>query len=585
MLFRIPRFSAVRTHSPAAVLRLGLGALAVVAALCGTGVDAQELAPLGTPLAAPKPVTELTADILYKTVLAEIAAARGQLDLAAYLYVDVAQRTQNAQLAERATELSLSSGQMELTGKAVRLWVALEPKSPNVLQPLAMAMTGEMTNLNEVEPALRRTLASETTSTEIFLLQLPGLLARYPDKGGAQAMVERLTQPYLRLAEAHFVRAVMALSAGDQAKAERESQIALDMRPDWESAARIRAQSASKGEQTKAMEELAKFGQHHPQAIGAREDYARWLASQGRKAEADAVYDSLKTDFPDNDDVIFSAVVMMVQNGESDKAEPLLRRLIDHGYRDIDQLRLQLALILEGTSRPDEAITVYSAVQPGAQYVMARARAAQLLIGEGKPEQARALLAEATAKSPDSAAELTLAQASLLHQNKQTADALALLEKYLVARPDESEVLYQAAMLADELKRYDKMEQWLRHLMAVRPDQSSAFNALGYSFADRNVRLDEADQLLTQAIKLSPEEPAIVDSMGWLRFRQNKFDAAVELLRKAYKLAADPEIAAHLGEALWKQGHADEAQEVLLQARKTSPDNATLLEVTKRLFK
>ncbi len=581
MPFSISRFPAVR---------LSLTALAVMLALGGVAANADEPAapaalPLGTPLPVQKPVTELTGEILYKTVLAEIAAARGQLELAAYLYVDVAQRTQDARIAERATELGLSSGQTELTSKAVKLWAALEPKSPNALQALALATTGELTNLADVEPALRRTLESETTSAEIFLLQLPGLLSRYPDKAGAQAMVERLTQPYLALPEAHFVRAVMALSAGDQAKAERESQKALDMRPDWEAAARVKAQSAPKERQAEAMEALGKFGQRYPQAIGAREDYARWLAFAGRKEEANAAYDKLRADFPDNDDIIFGAVVVMVQEGESDKAEPLLRRLIDHGYRDVDQLRLQLALILENSARPDEAIAVYSAVQPGAQYIMARARAAQLLIGEGKPDQARALLAEATAKSPDNAAELTLAQASLLQQNKQTDAALTLLEKYLVAKPDESEVLYQAAMLAEELKRYDKMEQWLRRLIAVRPDQSSAFNALGYSFADRNVRLDEADQLLTQAIKLSPDEPAIVDSMGWLRFRQNNYDAAVELLRKAYKLEPDPEIAAHLGEALWKQGHQDEARDVLQAARKTSPDNAALIEVTNRLLK
>ncbi|MDB5800753.1 MAG: hypothetical protein JWL63_1692 [Rhodocyclales bacterium] len=590
MPFSISCFPAARLSSLTSALRLGATALAITAALGGVAADAAEpgvpgVPPLGTPLPTPRPVTELTADILYKTVLAEIAAVRGQLDLAAYLYVDVAQRTQDVRLAERATELSLASGQGELTSKAVKLWAALAPKSPNPLQALALTMTGEMTNLADVEPPLQRTLASESTSTPIFLLQLPGLLVRYPDKQAALAMVERLTQPYLNLSEAHFVRAVMALSAGEQSKAASESQKALDMRPDWESAARVRAQSAPKAQQEQAMEELGKFGQRYPQSIGAREDYARWLLSQGRKAEATEAFNRLKADFPDNDDVIFDVVVMMVQGGEAEKAEPLLRRLIDHAYRDVDQLRLQLALILENSGRGEEAVAVYSAVQPGAQYITARARAAQLLIVQGKPEKARALLAEATVKSPDNAAELTLAQASLLRQNKQTAAALTLLEKYLTAKPDEGEVLYQAAMLAEELKRYDKMEQWLRRLMVLRPDQSSAFNALGYSFADRNVRLDEADVLLAQAIKLSPDEAAIVDSMGWLRFRQNQLDAATELLRKAYKLQPDPEIAAHLGEVLWKQGRQDDAREVLQQARKGSPDNAALIEVMGRLLK
>jgi tetratricopeptide (TPR) repeat protein len=590
MPFSAPGSSPVLRSS----LHRSLCALALVAAFGASraaeppapplpGAETQSV-PLGTPQPAPKVVTDLSGEILYKTMLAEIAAARGQVELAAYIYVDVAQRTQDARMARRATELSLASGQTELTGKAAKLWAALEPKASNSLQALALAMSGEMGKLEDIEPPLRRMLESETTPTEVFLLQLPGLLVRYPDKAAALAMVERLTQPYLNMPEAYFVRAVMALSAGDLTKAERASQKALDLRPDWEAAARVKAQSVPKARQTQAMEELGRFGKRYPQSIGAREDYARWLASEGRKAEAAEAYERLRADFPNNDDVIFGAVVMMVQGGESEKAEPLLRRLIDHNYREVDQLRLQLGLILE-SSKPDEAVSVYRSVQPGAQYITARARAAQVLIGQGKTEEARAVLAEASAKSPDNAVELTLAQASLLRQNKQTAAALELLDKYLVSKPDEHEVLYQAAMLAEELKRYDVMEQRLRHLIAVRPEQSSAFNALGYSFADRNIRLEEADQLLTQAIKLSPDEAAIVDSMGWLRFRQNRLDSAAEFLRKAYKLQADPEIAAHLGEVLWKQGRQDESRQVLQQARKSSPDNAALIEVMERLLK
>lgn len=578
------------------VLRRSLCALATMTALgLAQAADADPItpvmpvpaassAPLGTPLPAPKPMTELTAEILYESMLAEIAAVRGQIDLAAYIYVGVAQRTQDARMAQRATELSLSSGQAELTGKAAKLWAALEPDAPNSLRALALAMSGEKAKLEDIEPPLRHMLESETTPTEIFLMQIPGLLVRYPDKPAALAMVERLTQPYLNIPEAHFVRAVMALSASEQVKAERESQKALDLRPDWEAAARLKAQSVPKARRAQAMEELSRFSKRYPQSIGAREDYARWLVSEGRKAEAAEAYDRLKADFPNNDKVIFGAVVMMIESGESDKAEPLLRRLIEHGYSDVDQLRLQLGLILE-SSKPDEAVAVYSAVQPGAHYITARARAAQLLITQGKTEQARALLAEAAANSPESGVELTLAQASLLHQNKQTAAALDLLEKYLAAKPDDQEVLYQSAMLAEELKRFDLMEQRLRHLMAVRPDQSSAFNALGYSLADRNIRLDEADQLLSQAIKLAPDEAAIVDSLGWLRFRQNRFDAAVDLLRKAYKLQADPEIAAHLGEALWRQGSKDEAKQVLQQASKAYPGNAALTETVGRLLK
>ncbi|GAB4062332.1 tetratricopeptide repeat protein [Uliginosibacterium sediminicola] len=564
-----------------AFLRRTLLALAVAA--CSAGAAAQT--------ADPKPAIIVkqemsTGEVLLRIMLAETAAVRAQPELAAYLYVDLAQTTRDARIAKRATELSLQVGQIELGGKAARLWSTLEPNSSNALQALALALSGEHANLADIEPPLRRMLESDTLPTELLLGQLPQLLSRYPDKAAAAAMLERLTQPYLQYPEAHLTRAIMSLSAGDMSKAEREAQKVLDIRPDAEAAALVRAEASPQKRRAAAMEELGKFGKRYPQAKLAREAYARWLVSEGRQAEASEAFNRLQAEFPDDDDLSFQSVGMLLQIGDTARAEGLIKKLLARQYRASEVLYLQLGEIQANSGRAQEAVVSYSAVPVGKYFLTARLRAADLLASkQGQYADALRVLAEGAEKSPADVVMLTLAQAELLNRNKQPEQALALLEKLMLSKPEALELRFQAAMLADQLKRYEQMEQWLRQVLTAKPDNASALNALGYSLADRNIRLDEADGLLAQAFKLEPGNGAIVDSLGWLRFRQGRYDDALELLRKAYVLQADGEIAAHLGEVLWQHGQQDEARAVLKAALLREPDNEALNEVVRRLLK
>ena len=176
-----------------------------------------------------------------------------------------------------------------------------------------------------------------------------------------------------------------------------------------------------------------------------------------------------------------------------------------------------------------------------------------------------------------------LAQVQLLRENKRDQQAYDLLETAIESQPDDVDLLYDQALLAERLGNFEAMERQLRKVIASKPDYMHAYNALGYSFADRNVRLPEARELIEKALKQSPEDPMILDSMGWVEFRMGKLNEALLLLQRAYQIRRDAEIAAHLGEVFWLLGKKEEAIAVWRDGLRLAPDNKALLETIKRL--
>ncbi|MFT4174304.1 MAG: tetratricopeptide repeat protein [Rhodocyclaceae bacterium] len=529
------------------------------------------------------PATELTGQYVYELMLAEIAAARGDYALAGEAYVDLARRTRDGRIARRATEVSLMGQQVQRAGEAARLWVEAEPDSVPALQTLAVVLAGGYGSQDDLEPPLARLLASGAAPIESMLMQLPRMYGRYVDKAASAAAVERLTTPYLNVPEAHLARALAFNAAQNPARVRDEINAALAQRPDWEAAALVRAQAAPRENQAEAMAELNAFATTYPQAREARVLYVRWLVSEKRFDEAKAAYRKLESDFAKDDDVAYLVVALAVQSDDFDTAERQLQRLIDNKYRDVDLLRLQLGQLYEEAQEPKRAIAQYKQVGRGQHYGPAQARMAVVMARGGDIDGARALLQKAANDHPDEAATYMLAESQMLRELNKPELALDAIGKLLVKEPQNVDALYEASMLQERLKRYDDMEATLRRLIVLKPDFAHAYNALGYSLADRNVRLDDADKLLTQAIRLAPDDGAIMDSMGWLRYRQGNLPAALDFLQRAYTRLQDSEVAAHLGEVLWVMGRRDDARRTWDESRKINPDSPALAETMKRL--
>src|SRR5574340_555788 len=533
------------------------------------------------PREEPLPKQELTPQILYEVLLAEIAAQRGHLDLAVRAYLDLAQSTRDPRLARRAAELAVFDRDMASALQAARLWVDVDPDSLQARQTLAGLLVAA-NRIEEVVPHVAHLLAQEGENLGEALLRLNRLFARQTDKKLVVRLVDQLTEPYVNLPEAHFAREQAAANAEDYARALEETDKALALRPDWEQAVLLKAQVQRRSDPPAALETLRRYIGKYPGASDVRLAYARALVSERQYEQARGEFRKLMKDFPDNADVAYAVAVLSLQLKDYATAEDILRKLLGAGYPEANNARLYLGQIAEERKHYDEALSWYSQVTSGEQYFAAQVRYASVLARQGRLDDARKHLRQAASATPADKVQYLLAEAQLMRDNGKAQEAFDYLQAQLAAQPEQPELLYETAMLAEKLDRMDLVESYLRTLIQVKPDYAHAYNALGYSLAERGQKLDEAQQLIAKALELSPDDPFILDSMGWVLYRKGDNPGALGYLQKAFETRADPEIAAHLGEVLWAMGRRSDAQRVWRDAAKANPDNDALNKTIKR---
>jgi len=323
----------------------------------------------------------------------------------------------------------------------------------------------------------------------------------------------------------------------------------------------------------------------NPSSRDARLAYARLLAAGKRYAEARAQFEAVLAANPGNTDVVYSVGIVAFQLKDYTAAEDYMKRLLNSRFRDPDGVRYLLGQIAEEQKRWPDAVRWYDQIKDGDQAMPARMRTANALAKQGKLDDARAYLRGLAKENPDQLAQLTVAEAQLLRDANLHRDAFDMLGEALSREPDQPELLYDYALTAEKLERFDLLEQNLRKLISVRPDHAHAYNALGYSFAERNMRLGEARKLIEKALEISPEDFFIIDSLGWVQYREGNLKAAAATLRRAYGGRPDAEIGAHLGEVLWALGERDEAKRIWQEALQAGPDNETLQKTIKRFQK
>jgi len=253
-------------------------------------------------------------------------------------------------------------------------------------------------------------------------------------------------------------------------------------------------------------------------------------------------------------------------------------------YKDKDQIYLYLGQIAEKQKHEKQALDWYKQVQPGERYVDARIGIANIVARSKDVDAALSVLDELEGLDAARQVLLIQAKASLLAQNKRDKEAFDLLDNTVKNLPNTPELVYDFAMAAERVNQLDIAEAQLRKIIQFKPDFIQAYNALGYSLADRNIKLGEAKKMIEIALALSPNDHFILDSMGWVQYRLGNMEQALDYLRQAYGQQADPEIAAHLGEVLWQHGEHDEAIQVWDAALREFPENEVLLH-TKKKFK
>jgi tetratricopeptide (TPR) repeat protein len=535
---------------------------------------------------APKldlPKVVLTDRLLYEFLLGDIAAQRDKPELAAQAYLDLAKTTRDPRVARRAAQLAYEARQYDTAVEAFKLWQDLEPSSPLAKQMLlSLLLSGG--KLQEARPILADVLQSDPANAGRTFTSIYPLVARLPDKSATLAWMIEVTHSYPDVAEGHWAVAQAALAAGKSDLALTEIHRAVTLRPDWDVAAVFEAELYMNIGSPKGLALLKKFLDAHPDNNDLRLYYARALLGQKQFAVAREEFQHLLNDRPDSPDLAFAIALISMQMGDYARAEQELQQALSKGGKEESTVHYYLAQLNEARQNDAAALEQYRQVKDGEYSYAARLREVALLDKVGKLNEAREALQRALAKTDQQRVQLIMIDAQLLREDKKYETSYQVLAQGLEKFPENPDLLYQAAMAADKLNKAELFEQLIRKLMKIAPDNAHAYNALGYSLLDRNVRIPEAMKLVEKAYQLAPDDAAIIDSMGWGNYLLGNLDKSVEFLNRAFAANPDPEIAAHLGEVLWKRGDKNAARKVWADSAKANPDNEALKAVMKRFI-
>jgi len=560
------------------LLPLGLAACAQIPAR--TDVEPSEQIKAGT---LKLPGQELTESMLFDFLLGETALQRGETEIATGIYLRLAKTTRDPRIAQRATEVALHSRQPVPALEATMLWAELDPDAVNARQTAA-ALLVNADRLEEAQPHLEKLLASEGNNINEAFMQLNGLLARSADKSAILELVLHLSRPYPDLPEAHFAISQAAWFANQFDIALVEMSRALTLRPNWETAAIYLGRIFQRTSSDRAIEFYEDYLETYPKANDTRIAYARLLVAEKNYLKAREQFQQLLAGNPANADIILAVGLLSTELHDYNAAETNFKKVLELDYRDPGMVRFYLAGIYEKTGQIDTAMEWYRSVTSGNQYLPAQIRYAVLLAKQGKIAEARQHLQQLPATNAQQSAQLIIAEAQLLRETGAHQEVFRLLSRGLEKLPDYPDLLYDRALAADKIGKPEILEQDLRKLIQLKPDHAHAYNALGYSFTEHNRRLPEALELIEKASMLSPYDPYIMDSLGWVHYRMGNLNQGIDYLRRAFVIYPDPEIAAHLGEALWTQGTKDEAKEIWNSSLKSHPDNEALLKTIKKFI-
>ena len=548
------------------------------------------------PQAPPLPEVELTGPLLFEIVAAEVAAQRGESSAAYATLLKAARDTRDPRLARRATEIALGAHAAAQALDSAQLWRELDGGSLEAEQTYAALLVANG-RYDEAQKLLQKQIHDEGEPVAT-LARIQRLLARAPDQARGLALLDALAAPYRNDRkhgfDVHLILAHAAHAAGQSARATEEARAALKLKPDSEqaviSAAQFMLDTKGKAEaagRADAIALLSGFLARNPSAAEARLAYARLLVGDGRNDAARAQFEELLRRDQRGPDPLFALGVLAMQSDLRVEARSYFERYlqaIEGGAdREPDPAYLNLARIAEDEQKYDEAFEWLHRVHSPDQLLTARLREGFLLAKINRVDDALKMVREAPAESADDRTQIVLSQGQILRDAHRFQESFDLLAGALQASPDDANLLYETAMSAERLDRIDVMETHLRHLVQLRPDYAHAYNALGYTLADRNIRLQEAYELIDKALQLAPDDGFILDSMGWVQYRMGNLTAARDFLGRAYKLKPEADVAAHLGEVMWNQGEHDAARNLWREAGRRESGNETLKETLQRL--
>ena len=526
---------------------------------------------------------ELDEELLYQLMAGELAGVRGQLDEAVDYYLDAAELTSDPRVAARAAHIASFAQRYHKALEATERWQQLATDDRPVirLRILAYLMLEQVENtvsqidqllledgqVNNATVSTLGRLLQQSPSPDVVLNVLHELNQRHPNN-----LRLLLLQARTQVRHSYFDNAMLSI----------EQVIRLDN--SVSDAYLIRAQIlAAQDREDEAVKSIAIAVDKRPDDNRLRMQFARMLVQMKSFDAALGHFVQLRKNMPDNEDVLLSLGLLSIETGNIDEAKQYLQELIDKGFHN-DQAHYYLGRIQQNQGEWMPAIVNFERVNDKALAVDARIRTAGLLSRVGRVDDALTQLKQLIKQGQNNNDRIRvhLAQGEVLNSASRNHEAIKVYSNALQSSPENTDLLYARALTAEKLKMLDMAESDLRMVLAHEPENANALNALGYTLADRSDRLQEAKEYILKAAKLLPDDPAVLDSLGWVYYRLGKLEDAIKWLQKAFVMLQDAEISAHLGEVLWVSGQLDEAKKIWQRGLQVTPDHAILLQTMKR---
>jgi len=522
-------------------------------------------------------------DVLFMVLTAELAGQRGQYDVALEGYMEAARRTHDPKFSERAAMIAIYMKDSNKTNEAVTLWLRQDAKNQAARKIAALSALRAGDKKTAAEH-LNVLLTGDPAGFENALLELGSMLQKEGKITAIYDALDALSVQHPNQAVIYFMQSLLAMQKKDKALAETKIQQALKVRPDWDKALIFQAQIAIfSGDMNTAKSLLKEASHKYPNNSKINNMFAQVLIKAGDYEEAAEVYkNSISVDPKDIESQLALGLVYL-QLDQDEHAEDIFKKLLEQPEWQY-QASFYLGKIEEKRGHAKKALTWFDKVTDGPVVFDASISAISLLAKDKQFDEASSRISILQEKFPKQKLRLLLVQAELYNQQKQYKQAFKLLTDALVDFPDQKELLYTRALMAERVDRPDIAEADLKKILAVEPDNVEALNALGYSLLSKPGRYTDAEKYLQRALKLEPDAAVIIDSYGWLQFKLGNTQKALEYLQQAYEKQKENEIAAHLAEVLWVLGRKDEAKELFNKAIKDAPNDEYLLDFQRRIL-
>ena len=535
-------------------------------------------APAPAAASASRPFADRDQEVAYHVFMGELAAGRGQPVLAAQEYQAAARLSDDPGLAAHATILSYALPDDSAALETALRWQALAPNDADAAHFVAVlnARRGEVADSAASFESLMQ------SGTDRGYITATRLLEQETDAAHGLPVLERMAEDAPRSADAHYALAHAALSFHIYDQAEREARAAIALDPQADDARLVLGRAlVAQGRADEAVDLLQARVHAAPDDAALHLAFAALLAEAGRDTAARGEFDAVLRLRPTNGEALYTAGLLAMQDGDLPAARSYFDRLLKSGHRSDDALYF-LGNVAELDKRYPEALEWYHKVGDGDRWLAAQTAIGRTLVESGTPDAAQAFFDQLVEDDADDSVTLRLAEGEALSSQGETGRALKVYDDALTEQPNSDDLLYARALVREQRGDSEQALADLQTLVKRTPGDAQALNALGYTMTLHTARYQEAQGYIRQALVLDPDDPAIMDSMGWVDFRLGDTTTALSYLEKAYAAQADPEIAAHLIEVLLAKGDADAARAVWQKALKADPDDTTLRGLASR---